>query len=95
MSHTTPLYSINPDGEKFPIPEKKDFQPELERLTALANQARKKGQEVVVVMGAGFVGAVMSAVVAGTKDKHGKPSKFVIVCQRPSKRSYWKIIILP
>jgi len=33
----------------------------------------------------------MAAVVAGSKDKKGKYSKFVIVCQRPSTRSYWKI----
>jgi len=45
-------------------------------------------------MGAGFVGAVMAAVVAGSKDKAGKPSKFVIVCQRPSTRSYRKIPML-
>jgi UDP-N-acetyl-D-glucosamine dehydrogenase len=84
-------YSINPAGEKFPLPEEKDYQLEFERLSNLTKQAHEKGQEVVVVMGAGFVGAVMAAVVAGSKDKQGKYSKFVIVCQRPSTRSYWKI----
>ncbi|TRZ72430.1 MAG: GDP-mannose dehydrogenase, partial [Bacteroidetes bacterium] len=44
-----------------------------------------------VVMGVGFVGAVMAAIVADTKDKKGNHSKFVIGCQRPSPRSYWKI----
>src|SRR5690606_31854559 len=48
----------------------------------------------VVVMGVGFVGAVMAAIVADTTDKNGKPSKFVIGCQRPSSRSYWKIPLL-
>jgi len=43
-------------------------------------------------MGVGFVGAVMAAIVADTVDKKtGKPGKFVIGCQRPSPRSYWKI----
>ena len=84
-------YSTNPTGEKFPLPEEKDYQIEFERLTKLTKQAHEKGQEVVVVMGAGFVGAVMAAVVADTKNKDGKYSKFVIVCQRPSTRSYWKI----
>jgi UDP-N-acetyl-D-glucosamine dehydrogenase len=84
-------YSINPAGEKFPLPEEKDYQIEFERLSKLTKQAHQKGQEVVVVMGAGFVGAVMAAVVADTKNKDGKYSKFVIVCQRPSTRSYWKI----
>lgn len=90
----TPLYSINPAGEKFQLPEEKDYQPEFERVKALADRARTNGQEVVVVMGAGFVGAVMAAVVADTKDKDGRYSKFVIVCQRPSTRSYWKIPML-
>ncbi len=92
MTSTTKThYSTNPAGEKFPLPEEKDYQIEFERLTQLTKQAHQKGQEVVVVMGAGFVGAVMAAVVAGSKDKQGKYSKFVIVCQRPSTRSYWKI----
>jgi UDP-N-acetyl-D-glucosamine dehydrogenase len=90
----TPLYSINPAGEKFQLPEEKDYQPEFERVKALADRARANGQEVVVVMGAGFVGAVMAAVVADTRDKDGRYSKFVIVCQRPSTRSYWKIPML-
>ncbi|HBG58360.1 MAG TPA: GDP-mannose dehydrogenase [Porphyromonadaceae bacterium] len=90
-STTKTQWSTNPSGEKFPLPEEKDYQIEFERLTELTQQAHQKGQEVVVVMGAGFVGAVMAAVVAGSKDKQGKYSKFVIVCQRPSTRSYWKI----
>ena len=45
-------------------------------------------------MGVGFVGAVMAAIVADTTDEKGKPSKFVIGCQRPSTRSYWKIEML-
>ena len=90
----TPLYSINPAGEKFQLPEEKDYQPEFERVKVLADRARANGQEVVVVMGAGFVGAVMAAVVADTRDKDGRYSKCVIVCQRPSTRSYWKIPML-
>ena len=58
-------------------------------------QARSEGKEVVVVMGVGFVGAVMAAIIADTVDeKTGKPSKLVIGCQRPSPRSYWKIPLL-
>ena len=37
----------------------------------------------------------MAAIIADTVDrKSGKPSKFVIGCQRPSPRSYWKIPML-
>ena len=88
-------YSVNPAGEKFPIPQKEEYDPELQRLKSLADAARREGKEVVVVMGVGFVGAVMAAIVADTVDKKtGKPSKFVIGCQRPSPRSYWKIPVL-
>ncbi len=87
-------YSINPAGEKFPIPGKEDYPPEFMRIEKLAAQARKDGKEIVVVMGVGFVGAVMAAIVADTKDKKGRPAKFVIGCQRPSTRSYWKIPML-
>jgi len=45
-------------------------------------------------MGVGFVGAVMAAIIANTRDKNGKYSKFVIGCQRPSVRSFWKIPML-
>jgi len=87
-------WSVSPSGEKFALPADSDYSNEYSRLVELTNEARKKGQEIVVVMGAGFVGAVMAAVVANTKDKSGQYSKFVIVCQRPSSRSYWKIPML-
>jgi UDP-N-acetyl-D-glucosamine dehydrogenase len=87
-------FSISPYGEKFPLPEKADFQKEFDRVKALSEVARAEGKEIVVVMGVGFVGAVMAAIVADTKDKSGKDSKFVIGCQRPSTRSYWKIPML-
>ena len=37
-------------------------------------------------MGLGFVGAVMTAVVADAADQDGNPKKFVIGMQRPSTR---------
>jgi len=88
-------YSVNPAGERFPIPEKSEYPAEFQRVDALARAARAEGKEIVVVMGVGFVGAVMGAIVADTADKaSGKPGKFVIGCQRPSTRSYWKIPML-
>ncbi|HKA27744.1 MAG TPA: GDP-mannose dehydrogenase, partial [Candidatus Binatia bacterium] len=89
-----PDYSVNPAGERFALPEKDEYASELARLEKLAAAARADGKEVVVVMGVGFVGAVMAAIVADTTDERGKPSKFVIGCQRPSTRSYWKIPML-
>lgn len=86
--------SLSPTGESFALPLESDYDAELRRIEQLVNQARDKGQEIVVVMGLGFVGAVMAAIVADTKDKNGKNSKFVIGCQRPSSRSYWKIPLI-
>jgi UDP-N-acetyl-D-glucosamine dehydrogenase len=88
-------YSASPTGEKFELPKSSDYAGELQRLEALTRAARAEGKEIVVVMGVGFVGAVMAAIIADTVDrKTGKPSKFVIGCQRPSPRSYWKIPLL-
>jgi UDP-N-acetyl-D-glucosamine dehydrogenase len=87
-------HSINPAGERFALPDKSEYATELARLEKLAAAARAEGKEVVVVMGVGFVGAVMAAIVADTTDERGKPGKFVIGCQRPSTRSYWKIPML-
>jgi nucleotide sugar dehydrogenase len=87
-------YSISPDGEKFQLPEPDDYTKEFERLKDSVLDQRELGREIVVVMGVGFVGAVMAAVVADTEDESGNPTKFVIGMQRPSTRSYWKIPLL-
>ncbi len=87
--------SVSPAGEKFEIPKPEEYSAEFNRVELLVESARSEGKEIVVVMGVGFVGAVMAAIVADTVDKKtGKPSKFVIGCQRPSPRSYWKIPLL-
>jgi len=88
-------YSVSPAGERFPIPQKDEYDAEFKRIKALAEAAGADGKEIVVVMGVGFVGAVMAAIIADCSDKKtGKPNKFVIGCQRPSTRSYWKIPML-
>jgi nucleotide sugar dehydrogenase len=84
-------YSMSPSGEKFALPTNEDYKTELNRIEKLVNAARQDKKEIVVVMGLGFVGAVMAAIVADTKDEKGNYTKFVIGCQRPSPRSYWKI----
>lgn len=87
-------YSVSPAGETFPLPQKQDYKDEFARIEKRVNQARKEGKEIVVVMGVGFVGAVMASIIADSKDEKGQDSKFVIGCQRPSTRSYWKIPLL-
>lgn len=89
------IISISPGGEKFPLPKQEDYKTEFESLKERISHERAKGREIVVVMGVGFVGAVMAAIVADTVDKKtGKSSKFVIGVQRPSPRSFWKIPLL-
>jgi len=80
--------SIAPDGRKFKLPGKKELDDDFSRIGKLVEEKRDAGDEIVVVMGMGFVGIVMAAIVADV------PGKFVIGCQRPSVRSYWKVPIL-
>ena len=85
-------YSISPDGEKFKLPNEEDYEKEYERLVELVSKQKELDREIVVVMGLGFVGAVMAGVVADSVDKKtGESKKFVIGMQRPSTRSFWKI----
>jgi UDP-N-acetyl-D-glucosamine dehydrogenase len=92
QSQAPSQFSIAPAGERFPLPDADDYAAERKRLEALVSVQRAKGREVVVVMGVGFVGAVMAGVVADSVSRTtGKPGKFVLAMQRPSARSYWKI----
>ncbi len=90
----TQEYSVSPDGEKFRLPTEDDYELEFQRLQTLAARHREMGREIVVVLGMGFVGAVMAAVVADSTDSSGNPGKFVIGMQRPSPRSFWKIPLI-
>ena len=87
--------SISPSGEQFPLPTPRGIpgriRPPGRRLPPSNARA---GKEIVVVVGLGFVGAVMAAVVADSTDKKGRSTKFVIGMQRPSTRSFWKIRLL-
>lgn len=88
------LVSISPSGEEFALPSPEDYSTEFKRLEKLTGDNRAQGREIVVVVGLGFVGAVMAAVIADATDKRGRPTKFVIGMQRPSTRSYWKTPLL-
>ena len=80
--------STAPDGRQFILPNSEETDEDLLRVEALVAEARQRGDEIVVVMGMGFVGIVMAAIVADV------PGKFVVGCQRPSVRSYWKVPII-
>jgi UDP-N-acetyl-D-glucosamine dehydrogenase len=87
-------YSISPQGHKVPLPQPDEYAREFEKLSGIVAGQKAAGKEIVVVMGLGFVGAVMAAVIADSTDKAGNTRKFVIGMQRPSTRSYWKIAML-
>jgi len=87
-------YSVSPDGKKFTLPRPEEYKKEFNRIKKEVEKQRKLDREIVVVMGVGFVGVAMAAVIADTADKKGNPSKFVIGMQRPSLRSFWKIPVL-
>ena len=88
-------YSTCPSGEKFPLPKAADYASEFKKMQKLVEEQRLKNREIVVVMGVGFVGSVMAGVVADSVDpESGEPTKFVIGMQRPSTRSFWKILYL-
>jgi len=92
MTQVENHFSICPAGEKFPLPAEDDYAAEFKKMRGLVDQQRRKGREIVVVMGVGFVGSVMAGVIADAMDPAtGEPTKFVIGMQRPSPRSFWKI----
>jgi len=63
------LISQSPNGEAFPLPRPEDYEKEFKRLKKLAAAHRKADREIVVVMGVGFVGAVMAGVIADSVQK--------------------------
>jgi hypothetical protein len=71
-------YSISPSGGRFKLPGQEDYDREFKRLQEVVSSQRAQDREIVLVMGLGFVGAVMAAVVADAKDEKGNPTKFVI-----------------
>jgi nucleotide sugar dehydrogenase len=83
--------SVCPTGEAFPLPNEADYTSENQKLAQIVEEQRSLGREIVVVMGVGFVGAVMAGVIADSVNGDGQSKKFVIGMQRPSVRSYWKI----
>ena len=87
-------YSMSPTGQEYPLPTEDDYKSEFERISLLVEEKREDGMEIVVVLGLGFVGAVMAAIIADSTDADGNSNKFVIGKQRPSVRSYWKIPLI-
>jgi UDP-N-acetyl-D-glucosamine dehydrogenase len=94
-ANATNNHSLCPQGEAFALPTPEDHKTEFQRLKAIVGDQRQMGRQIVVVMGVGFVGAVMAGVVADSVDRStGKPNKFVIGMQRPQPAHTGKSLIL-
>jgi UDP-N-acetyl-D-glucosamine dehydrogenase len=65
----TQAISTSPSGEEFLLPTPEDETAEFHRLENLVEEHRKQNHEIVVVMGVGFVGAVMAGIVADSVRK--------------------------
>ncbi len=60
--------STAPNGETFPLPTPEDYDREILSLQLLCKSQHDRGRQAVLVMGVGFVGAVMAGVVADAWD---------------------------
>ena len=78
MPDNTSLISTSPSGETFNLPQESDYESEFSRLKVMVNEQRLMGRQIVVVMGVGFVGAVMAGVIADSMDRRsGNSNKFL------------------
>ena len=83
-------HSESPSKDKFVIPNYEKTEKEIKFIKELCINERKKGKQIVIVLGLGYVGAVVAAVVADC-EKDNKIPYFVIGVDLPTKDSYWKI----
>jgi len=60
-------YSISPDGNKYALPTADDYKKDFASLATEVKHQRELGREIVVVLGLGFVGAV----IAGSHRRRG------------------------
>ncbi|HEY3272427.1 MAG TPA: nucleotide sugar dehydrogenase [Methanocella sp.] len=86
-------YSVSPQNEMFELPGAVNTSVEAAEVRELCRAEREKGRQIVVVQGLGFVGAVMSAIVADS-EVDGRSPYFVLGVNRPSAGSYWKIPLI-
>jgi UDP-N-acetyl-D-glucosamine dehydrogenase len=83
--------SIAPDGTVHPVPSGDDARSAFEEIALKAEEHRRRGGQVVLVQGLGFVGAAVAATIADAKALDGAPAYFVIGIDLPTPGSYWKV----
>lgn len=80
-------FSIAPDGRRYALPGAELGAAEG---ASLERWAARAGRPMVVVQGAGFVGAAMAVAVAAARDGAGRPRYSVVGIDLPRPQSFWK-----
>ena len=80
-----------PDGTAYRIPSDTQSSMVFREIAAAAEEQRKRGGQVIVVQGLGFVGAAVAAAIASASDEAGQPLHYVVGIDLPTPESYWKI----
>jgi UDP-N-acetyl-D-glucosamine dehydrogenase len=83
--------SVAPDGTSYALPSDAEVLAEFEPIAAAAEQHRRRGGQVVVVQGLGFVGAAVAATVASAVDGTSGPLHYVIGVDLLRPETYWKV----
>src|SRR5215211_530083 len=80
--------SIAPDGTVHSVPSGNDARSELKEIALKAEEHRRRGGQVVLGQGLGFVGAAVAATIADAKALDGAPAYFFIGIDLPTPGSY-------
>lgn len=83
--------SFSPDGIGYQIPRETESVARFREIAAAAEAHRRRGGQVVVVQGLGFVGSAVAAAVASATDPAGQPLHYVIGVDLATPASYWKV----
>ena len=83
--------SFCPEGNPYFIPDNSDLKREFAQLCKDCENARKAGSQITVVVGLGFVGSAVAAVLSGARSSGNVPTHMVIGLDLASAEAFWKI----
>jgi UDP-N-acetyl-D-glucosamine dehydrogenase len=86
-----PSESLAPDGTVYRIPSESRSRAAFREIASAAEAQRRRGGDVIVVQGLGFVGAAVAAAIASASDEAGRPLHYVVAIDLPTRESYWKV----
>jgi nucleotide sugar dehydrogenase len=83
--------SIAADGTEYTIPSTEAVRAAYDEIASEVERQRRRGRQIVVVQGLGFVGSAVAAAIAAATDVAGAPKFFVIGIDLPTPACYWKV----